>query len=393
MTDVEQSGADSYRSDAYLDSMREHGDPLADQLIRELQVSGQYESVRVALRSLRDNSAAVDSDLSHLPLSLREYLRSTAQIPEWADPEQLARASAFFQQHGPCILMMLGCYSLPADYAARKGVQVLFRTGELVGSPSRRVLETTQMIVDVLEPGGLQAAGRGLRTLQKVRLVHAAVRAKLLQDPHRPWDPTLGIPINQEDMAGTLLSFSTVVLDGFRKLGAQAPRQTEEAFLHVWQVVGHLTGLRSELIPRDLDDADLLAKRIQQRQHEESEEGKLLTRELIAMMEYNTPGRLFDGLPATLMHHFLGDRIAAMVGIPAPDWTRKLVRWGQALGALHLALDDSSQLCRRLSEWFAQAYVYGLLHTNSDEGRAPFMLPTGLREYWQVPAPAHLRAG
>lgn len=371
-----------YRSPEFLDSMRQQGDPPADRLIDELLTEGKYMAVRGGLQSLQYNDAPPDPGL---PGNLQDYLHGTAQLPAWADPELLARSSEFFTRHGPCILMMLGCYALPADYAARKGVQVLHRTGELMGNTTRRVIETAQMAVDVLEHGGLQPGGRGLRSIQKVRLVHAMVRRKLLSSPLRPWDWELGLPINQEDLAGTLLSFSVVVLDGFNKLGAPLPRATAEAFLHTWKVVGWLMGLRPELLPRDLDDAEGLAALIRERQFCASQEGQQLTSELIKMMEYNTPGRLFDGLPNALMHHFLGSQVAAGLGLPPPDWTTKLVQWGQWLGELHLALDSQSLLCARMSERFAHAYVYGLLHTQSDESRPPFMLPAGLQENWRMP--------
>src|SRR5262245_15657081 len=77
---------------------------------------------------------------------------------------------------GPEIIMTLFCYGLPSCYAAAKGVQVLALTTRLFSNPTRRVIETAQMVVDVMAPGGLAARGRGIRTAQKVRLMHAAVR-------------------------------------------------------------------------------------------------------------------------------------------------------------------------------------------------------------------------
>ena len=64
--------------------------------------------------------------------------------------------------------------------------------------------------------GALDAGGAGIRSAQKVRLMHDAVRHLILE---HGWDPALGLPINQEDQLGTLLTFSAVILDGLRKLG------------------------------------------------------------------------------------------------------------------------------------------------------------------------------
>ena len=57
--------------------------------------------------------------------------------------------------------------------------------------------------------------------------MHAAVRAQILhgaEDPvlnkaYRPWDQSLRKPINHEDLVGTLMSFSYIILDGLERLG------------------------------------------------------------------------------------------------------------------------------------------------------------------------------
>src|SRR5262249_36156671 len=149
------------------------------------------------------------------------------------------------------ILMVLGFYGLPADYAAKKGVKVLHRTAQLTRRPVRRVFETTQMVVDVMAEGGLGSEGRGVRSAQKVRLMHAAVRHLLTHDPATPWDASLGLPINQEDLAGTLMTFAYVVLDGLARLGIALASDDREAYVHCWQAIGRIMGVREELIPAD----------------------------------------------------------------------------------------------------------------------------------------------
>ena len=65
------------------------------------------------------------------------------------------------------------------------------------------------MVVRYNGTGGLSGPGRGIRTAQKVRLMHAAVRNILLTESDPPGDEQLlGKPVNQEDTAGTLLLFS-----------------------------------------------------------------------------------------------------------------------------------------------------------------------------------------
>src|SRR5436190_800161 len=85
------------------------------------------------------------------------------------------------------------------DPRAAKAVKVLHMTARLETDAQRRVIETAQLLVDVMASGGLSPSGAGKRSAQKVRLLHAAVR--YLIGKSGQWDPALGVPINQEDLA------------------------------------------------------------------------------------------------------------------------------------------------------------------------------------------------
>ena len=102
----------------------------------------------------------------------------------------------------------------------RQGVQVLALTARLHTDPVRRIGETAQMTLHAMSAGGLAPGGAGIRDAQKVRLMHAAVRHLALASDD--WVP-VGTPVNQEDLAFTLLTFSIVALDSIRKLGRTSP--------------------------------------------------------------------------------------------------------------------------------------------------------------------------
>ena len=129
-------------------------------------------------------------------------------------------------------------------------------------------METGQFLMDTLTVGGLGEHGKGRRTIQRVRLMHAAVRhlvaARNEQQPGL-WDPDWGLPINQEDLAGTLIAFSGVVVDQLVRLGVQLSDADIDAYLHVWNVIGHLLGVRDELLVHDVGDAVALFDAIRRR--------------------------------------------------------------------------------------------------------------------------------
>ena len=145
-------------TDHVLDPMRQVTDPLADAVVAEAFQQGQADAVNTLMRTLIEND---DLPSDHLPQGMRAYLATSAQMPAWVDPARLQAGERVFWRYGPEIIMNLFCYGLPSCYAGAKGVQVLVLTTRLFSNPTRRVIETAQMVVDVMAPGGLAAQDGG----------------------------------------------------------------------------------------------------------------------------------------------------------------------------------------------------------------------------------------
>ena len=144
--------------------------------------------------------------------------------------------------------------------------------------------------------------GEGIRCCQKVRLMHAAIRHLLLAEQvagrkdelgralaEQYWNPKSGQPINQESMAFVILTFSYVGLRGLDSLGVHSKEEEREAFIHAWSVIGHVMGVRDELLARNFKDAKVLFDTIKRRRRGESNEGKALTKALLEWMEDAVP--------------------------------------------------------------------------------------------------------
>src|SRR3972149_1898554 len=167
--------------DSFLDAMREIGDPPADAVIAAVIDSGQTDAVNRMMRSLVENDDLVPADL---PEIVRGYLDQSGTLPAWADPTLIDRGQQAFLLHAPEIVLLLFYSSLPRAYAAKKGAQVLHMTRRLIGSYAwRRIIETAQFLADVAPPGGLGPGRHGIRSAQKGRLMHAAIRHYILHDP------------------------------------------------------------------------------------------------------------------------------------------------------------------------------------------------------------------
>ena len=179
--------------------------------------------------------------------------------------------------------------------------------------------------------------GRGCVSAKKVRFLHASMRC-MLMDPEKfhpvgdrekpqslaeqlshvqkPWDVAkLGVPINQEDQAFVLLTFGYLIPKGMERWGRTIPRDQKEAFLHLWKVIGHIMGIREDLMTDDLDEAAALYERILARNGGPSDAGVQLTDAVMEFLEEYLPGRfgLARRFPAELIIDQLGPDKARMI--------------------------------------------------------------------------------
>ena len=373
-------------SDAFLDEARTRGDTLADAAVGALFDSGSIAAVNGLMRTLVSNDGMPSAEL---PKVILDYLAETSALPDLDDAKTEA-GEQLFGLYGPECLMALGFYALPASYAAKKGVQVLYRTAYLMKRPMRRVFETTQMVIDVMAKGGLAPGGKGIRTAQKVRLMHAAVRHLLTHDPAHPWDDTLGAPLNQEDLAGTLMTFSFIVLEGLGRLGIDLSDDDKEAYLHAWVAIGALMGIEPALLPANMEEARELTYIIRKRQIAPSPEGRAMTAALVEGMQSLTPD-FFDGLPASMIRFFLdqdtflSEDVAGMLGVPPADWTKVLIRGIEEVGELVHWLGHSREAAHVI-RFMSRRFVDALLLAERGGARAPFTIPWDLQMQWKLRA-------
>lgn len=375
-------------TDSFLDPWREVGDALADDAVAALlDDRGGARAAELLHALVRDDQP----DPAGLPRTVREYLDASFDLPPWADLDRIRRAQRFFQLWGVPISVCLFCASLPSSYAAAKGVKVLYLTARLDTDARRRVMETGQLLMDVLAPGGLGPKGRGRRTIQRVRLMHAAVRHLIVQRAAATpglWDPAWGLPINQEDLAGTLLAFSYVVGGPLPRLGVEVTAEDADAYVHTWNVVGHLLGVRPELLTQDPADAGRLVAAIRRRQFAASPEGKEMTAALLALLDEMAVSHRASGYVPALVRHLIGDEAADLVDVPRgapPDGALARLA-GRTLRDVATHVEDS-RLLQHLAEPFGREVLHGLFRLERGGTRAPFSIPTTLARSWELTPP------
>lgn len=363
-----------------MDAMRQAGDPLADKVVQELFAGGEVSAVNSLMQTLVTNE--------YVPLDgarpiVADYLSQTQSLPDWADPAMIEAGQKIFWEYGPELIVVLTCYGLPFCYLGKNGVPVLALTTRLMSNPARRVLETAQMVVDVMRSSGLTAdQGRGRRTLQKVRLMHAAVRYLAPRSPE--WKTEYGLPVNQEDLAGTLMAFSFISLDGLRKLGIAVEPADQEAYLHCWRIVGTMLGLQQNMIPANVDQAAALVATITRREFAPTEYGVELTTALVNMLAEIIPGDLFRQAPRFMIHYFLGDEWAKWLGIQESAWIDVLAAPLRFLGLERSDVLNDSGAMRKLAQHLGKLIVGSIVFVERAGNRPSFAIPAELREQWGV---------
>jgi hypothetical protein len=315
-------------TDQFVETLRVTGDAPADAAVAEFFEATRAEHSEL-YRRLRTTSAGMAAD-EDLP-GIGAFVREEEDWPHWADPELVRDGQRVFGEFGPQVGMGLFMASLPADYAFAKGVQALARTARLTHDPKRRYVETGQMIIDVMTPGALEPGKGGYRAVRHVRLMHAAVRHVLShldqveQDgapPIAPWDPGLGLPISQLQLLGTLFSFGVEGIEALKKSGVRLSRYQAEAYIHVWNLVGHQIGILGDLLPLSWEDSAALWDQRRRSEYGPTPEGRELTAAAVQCMQELFGFTHLPGLPATGVRHYLGNETADTLGVPKADWTR-----------------------------------------------------------------------
>jgi hypothetical protein len=301
-------------TDAFFDGLRHIGDARTDEMVDRLIQNGQIKNTKELLKLITHNNDLIPSAL---PEDLELWLRETSIIPAWVDAERVQRARDFFHQYGLVISLILSTAALIDCFAGKKGVKVLVKTGILQNKTYIRLIETAQFVFNIMEPDGLEPKGKGIIAIQKVRLMHTVTRRLIMTDQKDPWDQDeLGIPICQEDLLGTLMSFTTLVFDCMNKLDIKFSEKEAEDYYYIWRMIAEMLGIQKELIPVALDEARRMMSFIAKRQFGPSADGIIMTHALIKMFDELIPGHIADGHLHEFIRHLVGDEVADWMEIP-----------------------------------------------------------------------------
>ncbi len=292
----------------FLNQNRLIGDPLTDNLVK--QIFEKKEQVNLYKLLQLDSTAIIEAKDSEL----KSFLISSRPLPKWFDAERILKGQKFYKKFALPIMTLLGGLSLPYCYAASPGNKALYLSDKMRKSPGKRLVDTADFIITVSTALNISENSEAQISMNKLRLIHAIARYYILESSD--WSMEWGVPINQEDMAGTNLAFSYVIINGLRKSGYMITEREKENFLALWRYIGYQLYINDELLPATLKEAEQLERSIRVRHFKESEEGITLAKELISYYKSMTQG-VDSYLVESQVRYWLGAWVADCVGLKA----------------------------------------------------------------------------
>ncbi|MDI1323500.1 MAG: oxygenase MpaB family protein [Algoriphagus sp.] len=284
---------------SYLNDLRQIQDEPADQAVRVLIENPQLIPLINSWKEIPNTL------LDDFPIELKNffgfYQESKLNIPA----EILKQGQALFNQKGDLYLAMLGFYSLPYCYAFADGAQVLVRSKRILESIGERLGETGSFVLEIFRPGAFINSQEAYLVCAKVRLIHAFSRF-FVEKYDKDWNPDFGKPINQEDMIGTNLAFSLIVLRGWRKLGFKISTEETTLIMQYWKWVGGLMGINTDFWPDNSKEAFELEKLVRKRHLKESEAGRKLIGALKNYYQSTIPDPILSSQTESILAFFLG---------------------------------------------------------------------------------------
>ncbi|WP_433272814.1 oxygenase MpaB family protein [Actinosynnema sp. CS-041913] len=371
---------------AAFEALKFQGDPFADAVIADLVATNRVGVVNEVLEHFRANDQPIPDDL---PESVRAFLVATDNPPEWADLDRVARAYDFFVDDGVHVASVLTFGAMVNCYAHARTSRVLTLTHGL-DQPHRRLSETSQFVMNMMGRDAFGSGGAFVPTIQKTRLIHAAVRHFLTESGR--WDVEAdGVPVCQQDMVGGLLIFSVQVVEGMRRIGIAVTEQEASDYYYVWRVTGAMLGIPAESLPESVEDARELSATLVEAAYGPSSEGVALTRHLLTTYERLFPGELFDGIVAAMVRQVVNPEVADWMEVPHSRGWSGVVRAGTRLIRAMERSEDDNALATTILDRAGNLLLGGSVRNLTNGQSTTLDIPADLRERWEAegrcPAP------
>ena len=122
------------------------------------------------------------------------------------------------------------------------------------------------------------------------------------------------------------MTFSYVAVRSYVKLGVPMPEAQKNAYVHCWNVVGYLMGIREDLLPANYAESRKLYEAIREHQGGRSAAGQALTAALMNLLKNMMPPGARH-LPVILTRYLVGSQNAQILGLTKAPFRNRVQFW------------------------------------------------------------------
>jgi hypothetical protein len=229
------------------------GDQPMDDLVDWMYRVGMGTTRPLFDQALTDG---IDS-LANPPEPLRTFFRQVETPPDWVDWDLIRVGERAMQRGGLDGIYVARDAAFLGGYVA-SGINrtlLLTESGKKGQTGSaQRFAETLRWALDVISTDGLRPGGPGCRSTLHVRLIHTFVRRHVARLPE--WrSAEWGLPVNQTDMAATMLGALLAPAVGGLAIGILLTPRDLEGVAHLARYAGWLMGIQDRYLPTSFREA------------------------------------------------------------------------------------------------------------------------------------------
>lgn len=328
-----------------MNEMRQTCDPLADAVAAKLTRRKPYQMLDEVFSRARNHSAEDGDNV------FQAFLDHAHTVPDYVDWDLIARGQEVSMAFAGVRGMALLTSSLVEGYSLSKAAHVLIATGRLRQNVVKRLNETGQMTHNMMLRNELKPGGIGHRTIMEVRLLHAMVR-KFLQQ--KGWEvERYDQPINQEDMAFTIIEFDHLAVRGMERMGAKLSKDDRYAVHHLWRYGAYLNGVDPFFITESPAEEEALYNLIRGRERNPNEESRQLVHAVLQAVAGQPPFNVSSGFLYELARICLGEELAEAYQLPTSKkwrrWAEVYRRANQVATMAHYRVPGVEMMSRKLN--------------------------------------------
>ena len=281
---------------------------------------------------------AILRDHAETDATLQRFWKEVNTVPEWVDWEQIGRGQDVFYRYGGANLTGLAYQSLLGGMGAARVVETLARTGGFSTKVARgRLFETTQHILQCTKSvESIQPGGDGFQSTIRVRLLHAAVRQRILKLAETRPDyydtEKWGIPINDLDSIATISTFSaTLIWMSLPRQGIFIREQEIIDYIALWRYIGHVIGCPTDPYMSSPRMAKAFMESMLYHEVKPSETSKIMANNIIRSLEDQPPGYASADFLTASARWLNGNDLGDALGLPRPSAYYWALMAGQCL--------------------------------------------------------------